>query len=68
MMTCHDVESFLDDDLDGSLPWGTRVRFEFHLRMCGECRRYIARYETTIEASVPTDLIAVILRSVREQD
>lgn len=81
MMTCHDIEGFLDDYLDKSLPWGTRVRFEFHLRMCAECRRYIARYTRAIELghkllaedpgrpaqeAVPEDLVDAIVRSIEE--
>ena len=84
MMTCHDVERFLDDYLEGALPLLTRIRFEFHLTMCKECRRYIARYRRAIELghkllaqeepgrdaaeAVPEDLVDVILRSVGQKD
>ena len=81
MMTCHDVETFLDDYLDRKLSWGTRLRFEFHIRMCAECKRYIARYRRAIELgqrllgedpqaradeAVPDDLVDAILKSVSE--
>ncbi len=81
MMTCKDVERFLDDYLDGSLPFATRIRFEIHVRMCAECRPYIARYRRAIELghkllaeppegpaseAVPQELIDVILKSIDE--
>ena len=79
MMTCKDVEGFLDDYLEGSLPWGTRLRFQIHVRMCSECGPYIERYRRAIELGqkllgeqgdadaadvVPQDLIDVIVKSV----
>lgn len=82
MMTCRDVEGFLDDYLERALPWRTRLRFEFHLRMCSECRRYIARYRRAIELGqrllspeperpaqpeVPEDLVQAILGSIARE-
>jgi len=81
MMTCREVESLLDSYLEGTLPWGTRLRFEFHVRMCGECKRYIARYRRAIELGqrllgdvadepaaehVPQDFVDVIVRTLDE--
>ncbi|MEM6992175.1 MAG: zf-HC2 domain-containing protein [Myxococcota bacterium] len=81
MMTCKDVERFLDDYLEGSLPLMTRIRFELHVRMCAECGPYIARYRRAIELgqqllaekgdadaaeAVPEELIDVILKSIDE--
>ncbi len=80
MMTCREVESFLDDYLEGTLPALVKVRFEFHLLVCKDCRRYIARYRTAIglgakllegvdgnaeDAGVPEDLTEVIIDSLR---
>jgi len=79
MMTCKDVERFLDDYLAESLPWGTRLKFELHVRMCRDCGPYIARYRRAIELgqkllgeqedapatdAVPDALVDVILKSL----
>lgn len=81
MMTCKDVEHFLDDYLEGTLPWGVRLRFGIHVRMCPDCRPYIARYRRAIELgqrllsqepegaaseAVPQDLIDAIVSSLDE--
>ncbi len=80
-MTCKDVESFLDDYLEGTLPLATRIRFEIHVRMCAECRPYIARYRRAMELgqkllsepaegeepeAAPQELIDVIHKSLDE--
>jgi len=48
MLTCEELESFLDDYLDGLLPAGARRRFEWHLRLCPDCRRYLEAYRRTV--------------------
>ncbi len=50
-MTCHDALDFLDDYLDGKLPWGQRIAFGLHLGLCRPCRDYLDGYRKTIEAS-----------------
>ena len=50
-MTCHDALNFLDDYLDGNLPWGQRIAFGLHLGLCRPCRDYLDGYRKTIEAS-----------------
>jgi len=47
-MSCREVTEFLTDYLDGSLPLRQRVLFRIHLLGCGNCRRYLDSFETTI--------------------
>jgi anti-sigma factor RsiW len=75
MMTCGDVEHFMDDYLEGRLGFAKRVLFRLHLAMCDDCVAYIAKYQATIalgkaafqdpeaDASdhVPEELITAIL-------
>ena len=83
MMNCRDVETFLDDYLDGSLPWPTLLRFKVHVSVCAECKLYIARYKCAIELgqrllapspdapaddAVPPELVDVILASIQGED
>ena len=77
MITCREFEGFIMRYLDGTLPDRQRKLFEWHLRLCRECREYLAAYERTIEAGqavlgpsdepvpgdVPEDLIRAILES-----
>lgn len=75
MITCKEFEEFVLDYLDDQLPDRQKSVFEFHLRICRECRDYLAAYKHTIEIGravlapsddpvpedVPEDLIAAIL-------
>lgn len=74
MITCVEFESFILDYLEGELPEGQRKIFEFHMRICRECREYLAAYQRSIElgqkvftadddlpADVPEDLVKAIL-------
>ena len=75
MITCRQFEDFLMAYLDGELlPRQKRV-FKIHLKVCRECREYLAAYQRTIEISrqafgdpdaplpvdVPDDLVKAIL-------
>lgn len=44
MITCRDVDSFLDDYLDGTLPEDKRKIFEAHLGLCPPCVDYLRDY------------------------
>lgn len=75
MVTCREFEDFVLDYLDGNLPASQRRVFDMHLRMCRECREYLAAYKRTMELSrmaldrpptvvmdeVPEDLIKAVL-------
>ena len=74
-LTCRDFSKFLSDYLEGELPDRQRFVFELHLKLCRECRDYLAAYRRTIEVSqqaledpdgplpeaVPEDLIKAVL-------
>lgn len=75
MINCTEFETFLLDYFEGSLPARQRKIFELHMKLCRECREYLAAYRRTIEVSkrafehgdaplpddVPEDLIRAIL-------
>ena len=79
MITCVEFEGFLNSYLDDTLPGKQRKMFEWHLRICRECREYMAAYKRTIELSqatlggasgavpqdVPEDLIRAILDATK---
>jgi len=54
MITCVDFEDFIVDYLDGELPERQKMVFELHLRICRECREYLAAYRRTMEVSKVT--------------
>ncbi len=75
MITCREFEEFVLSYLDGELPARQARIFEWHLRICRECREYLAAYNRTIELGqavlgppheavpedVPEDLVRAIL-------
>ncbi len=79
MLTCREFEEFVLAYLDGELTTKQLTRFNMHLRMCRECREYIAAYQRATEINkavlgapdeslpddVPADLIKAILESKR---
>ena len=77
MITCREFEEFVLAYLDGELPVRQVKRFDWHLRICRECREYLAAYKRTIEITgaalgpaddpvpdeVPEDLVKAVLDS-----
>ena len=79
MITCREFEAFIVDYLEDGLSPSERRRFEMHLRVCRECREYIAAYRASMEAArqalgpdevpvplpepVPEDLVAAVIAS-----
>ena len=77
MITCREFEEFVLSYLDGELPARQAKIFEWHLRICRECREYLAAYKRTIELGravlgpaheavpddVPEDLVRAVLDS-----
>lgn len=75
MITCQQFEDFILAYLEGELPEKQKFVFELHLKLCRECRDYLAAYRRTIEVSkrafeepeqplpddVPEDLVKAIL-------
>jgi anti-sigma factor RsiW len=80
MLTCREFEEFVLDYLDGTLPERQRSMFEWHMRICRECRDYLAAYRRAMAVSqrvlsasdkpvpddVPEDLIKAILESRKQ--
>ena len=48
-LKCRDMVEFLMAYLDQELDGATREHFEFHLRACPNCLRYLETYKTTTE-------------------
>ena len=44
MLTCGEVEAVLLDYIEGRLSGYARFKFELHLKVCRECRDYLAAY------------------------
>lgn len=79
MITCAEFESVILAYLEDELPARQRAVFDFHLRICRECRDYLAAYQRTVEIgkaafeepdaavpdSVPEDLIEAVLAARR---
>jgi len=79
MLTCREFEDFILAYLDGELSRQQLAKFELHLRVCRECREYLASYQRTVEINkvvlglpddpvpekVPADLVEAILKSQR---
>ena len=75
MITCREFEGFILAYLEGELPERQRFVFDLHLKVCRECRDYLAAYKRTIEVSrqafedpdepvpdeVPEDLVKAVL-------
>ncbi len=75
MITCRQFEDFILAYLEEELPERQNFVFELHLKVCRECRDYLAAYRRTIElskrafedpegplpAAVPEDLVKAIL-------
>ncbi len=77
MITCREFEDFVLQYFDNELPGPQRTMFELHLRICRECREYLAAYQRSIEIGreafksdddvlsedVPENLIKAILEA-----
>lgn len=77
-MTCRDLTRFLADYLDGGLPPAIRRRFDAHLAVCPDCVTYLRDYREAVRLSaasaddegprdVPDDLVAAVVRTLREE-
>ena len=73
-MNCKDVATFLDDYLAGELPAHKKFLFDFHLKLCRDCRNYLAGYQRSALLSrsayldqqslpIPQDLLNAILQA-----
>jgi len=81
-VTCQWVTDFILAYQSGELPPEIRREFEHHLKLCGNCRRYMALYQAALdlgravcaeedisatEAEVPRELIDAIVAACRVQ-
>lgn len=80
MLTCREFEEFVLDYMDGTLPERQRSMFDWHMRICRECREYLAAYQRAMAVSqrvlsspgepipddVPEDLISAIMESRKQ--
>jgi len=78
-LTCREFADFLMDYLSGEMASDTCQQFDFHLRECINCRKYLTSYEETVKlgkrafddekaalpADVPEELVKAILASRR---
>lgn len=51
MRSCQQLEDFILDYLDGDLPPRQQIVFKLHLKLCRECRAYLAAYRQTIDVT-----------------
>jgi anti-sigma factor RsiW len=73
-VTCRELADFIGDYLSGELPADARAEFEHHLRLCPNCRRYLAGYEATValgkaafddeNAAVPADVPEELVQAI----
>ena len=70
MLRCRSVAERAGDYLGQALPWPVRVGFSLHLRMCRNCRRFVAQVAQTARllneaapAEVPEELETSLVRS-----
>ena len=82
MITCAEFETFVMDYLSGDLPPGKKRVFDLHLKICRECREYLAAYKQTVAlgkaafeesadplpGDVPEDLVTAILAARSAND
>lgn len=75
MITCTEFETFILAYLEDDLPPRRKSVFEFHLKVCRECRDYLAAYRASLELAkgalgqdrdhldddVPEDLVKAVL-------
>ncbi len=47
-LTCAELEEFIVDYHDGSLPLRRRIQFRVHLMLCPRCRTYFDGYRQTV--------------------
>lgn len=74
-MTCRELNDFLLEYLEGSLPAAVRASFEEHLGVCAECVLYLEEYREVVRLgracgedhdaaeAAPEELVRAILAS-----
>ena len=57
--SCEDVNQFLCEYIDGTLPEKTQTKFQAHLNKCSDCSSYFDQYKQTIQLLSEQDDIVV---------
>ena len=59
-MTCRELSEIVTDYLEGAMSLQDRIRFDLHLAVCPECRRYVEQMKQTVATlgEVPAEPIA----------
>ena len=74
-LSCEDVNQFILDYLEDTIPASTRSRFDAHVAMCPNCNSFFDQYVRTIdlvheEGSLaidpPEELVEMTLHFLRE--
>lgn len=77
MISCNEFEDFILAYLDGELPRDKVFLFELHLKVCRECRDYLAAYQASMHLTksaldagqrseledVPADLVTAVMEA-----
>jgi len=48
MLTCQQITTLITDYLEGRLPVMDRARFQLHVGMCKNCRRYLRQMKVSV--------------------
>lgn len=68
MLTCQQMTTLITDFLEGRLPFMDRARFQMHIGMCKNCRRYLRQMKLSVAVlggmppePVPEDVMESLL-------
>jgi anti-sigma factor ChrR (cupin superfamily) len=50
MLTCKEITDLVTEYAEGSLSFLDRIRFQMHIGMCRNCRRYVRQVKATAGA------------------
>jgi anti-sigma factor (TIGR02949 family) len=72
-MTCQELSEIVTDYLEGAMTASDRARFDRHLTLCPECRRYVDQMKQTVTAlgrvpdePIPAEIEAKLLERFRD--
>jgi anti-sigma factor ChrR (cupin superfamily) len=50
MLTCKEITDLVTEYAEGGLSFMDRIRFQMHIGMCRNCRRYVRQVKATVGA------------------
>lgn len=69
MLTCKEITDLVTEYAEGNLSFMDRIRFQLHIGMCRNCRRYVRQVKATADAlgllpppEMPPELEVELLR------